>query len=152
MNVKISVFVICVEAIIYLLLYNFDDCTFKFKKKCLRICYFLIFGQNVVTTLSFRRRRSKKKIIFYNVLMTSVLGLSINVVAITSYFCICTEKTDLWSCLVHCLVHLSGTVTYFLAANSTGLWFNLFLCSGNRKTGYNIYMLRWYFKTILNSL
>ena len=29
MNVKISVFIICVEAIIYLLLYNLHDCTFK---------------------------------------------------------------------------------------------------------------------------
>ena len=29
MNAKISVFVICVEAMIYLLLYNFHDCTFK---------------------------------------------------------------------------------------------------------------------------
>ena len=29
-NAKISVFLICVEAIIYLLLYNFHDCTFKF--------------------------------------------------------------------------------------------------------------------------
>ena len=29
MNVKVSVFVICVEAIIYLLLYNLHDCTFK---------------------------------------------------------------------------------------------------------------------------
>ena len=29
MNVKILVFVICVEAIIYLLLYNLHDCTFK---------------------------------------------------------------------------------------------------------------------------
>ena len=29
MNVKISVFVISVEAIIYLLLYNLHDCTFK---------------------------------------------------------------------------------------------------------------------------
>ena len=29
MNAKISVFVICVEVIIYLLLYNFPDCTFK---------------------------------------------------------------------------------------------------------------------------
>ena len=28
MNAKISVFVICVEAIVYLLLYNFHDCTF----------------------------------------------------------------------------------------------------------------------------
>ena len=28
-NAKISVFVICVEAIIYLLLYNLHDCTFK---------------------------------------------------------------------------------------------------------------------------
>ena len=29
MNKKISVFVICVKAIIYLLLYNLHDCTFK---------------------------------------------------------------------------------------------------------------------------
>ena len=29
-NAKISVFLICVEAIIYLLLYNLHDCTFKF--------------------------------------------------------------------------------------------------------------------------
>ena len=35
MNAKISVFVICVEAIIYLFLHNFHDCTFNlvFKKK-----------------------------------------------------------------------------------------------------------------------
>ena len=32
MNVKISVFVICVEVIIYLLLHNFHDRTFKFGK------------------------------------------------------------------------------------------------------------------------
>ena len=29
MNVKVSVFVICLEAIIYFLLYNLQDCTFK---------------------------------------------------------------------------------------------------------------------------
>ena len=29
MNAKISVFVICVNAIIYLILYNLHDCTFK---------------------------------------------------------------------------------------------------------------------------
>ena len=29
MNAKISVFVYCVEAIIYLLLYNLHDCTFE---------------------------------------------------------------------------------------------------------------------------
>ena len=32
MNAKISVFVICVEAIIYLLLYNLRDCTFDIDK------------------------------------------------------------------------------------------------------------------------
>ena len=32
MNAKISVFVSCVEAIIYLLLYNLHDCTFNFQK------------------------------------------------------------------------------------------------------------------------
>ena len=31
MNVKISVFVICVETITYLLLHNLHDCTFKKK-------------------------------------------------------------------------------------------------------------------------
>ena len=38
MNVKISVFAICVEAIIYLLLHNMRDCTFKASKlnKCWR--------------------------------------------------------------------------------------------------------------------
>ena len=30
MNAKISVYVICAEAIIYLLLYNLHDCTFKY--------------------------------------------------------------------------------------------------------------------------
>ena len=30
MNAEISLFVICVEAIIYLLLYDLHDCTFKF--------------------------------------------------------------------------------------------------------------------------
>ena len=29
MNAKISVFVICAEVMIYLLLYNLHDCTFK---------------------------------------------------------------------------------------------------------------------------
>ena len=29
MNAKVSVFVICVEAIIYFLLYNLHDCTFN---------------------------------------------------------------------------------------------------------------------------
>ena len=33
MNAKISVFVNCVEAIIYLLLYNLHDCTFKLNKQ-----------------------------------------------------------------------------------------------------------------------
>ena len=31
MNANFSVFVICFEAIIYLLLYNLHDCTFKIK-------------------------------------------------------------------------------------------------------------------------
>ena len=33
MNAKISMFVICIEAIIYLLLHNFHGCTFKINKK-----------------------------------------------------------------------------------------------------------------------
>ena len=32
MNMKISMFVICAEAILYLLLYNLHDCTFNLKK------------------------------------------------------------------------------------------------------------------------
>ena len=32
MNAKIVVLVICVEAIIYLLLYNLHDCTFNFEQ------------------------------------------------------------------------------------------------------------------------
>ena len=35
MNVEISVFVICAEAIMYLLLYNLHDCTFKIKESLL---------------------------------------------------------------------------------------------------------------------
>lgn len=32
MNAKVSVFVICVKAIIYLLLHNFHNCTFNKKR------------------------------------------------------------------------------------------------------------------------
>ena len=35
MNAQISVFVICVEVIVYSLLYNLHDCTFKVRKKAL---------------------------------------------------------------------------------------------------------------------
>ena len=38
MNAKISAFVICVEVIIYLLLYNLDDCTFNNQMKFLLFC------------------------------------------------------------------------------------------------------------------
>ena len=31
MNAKISVFVVCVEVIMYLLLYNLHDCTYDFR-------------------------------------------------------------------------------------------------------------------------
>ena len=41
MNAKISVFVICVEAIIYLLLYHLHDCTFKNFAKFLRMPFFI---------------------------------------------------------------------------------------------------------------
>ena len=42
MNAKISVFVICVETIIDLLLYNLHDCTFKAKNSEIKdytLCY-----------------------------------------------------------------------------------------------------------------
>ena len=52
-NAKISVFVICVEAIIYLLLYNLHDCTFKgidekLPKNRLLIANFSLFYQNTI--------------------------------------------------------------------------------------------------------
>ena len=37
MNAKISVFVICVKVIIYLLLHNLHDCTFKRCPDCQKI-------------------------------------------------------------------------------------------------------------------
>ena len=43
MNAQISVFVICVEAIIYFLLYNLRDCTFKWDKLLMVVDY-LIFS------------------------------------------------------------------------------------------------------------
>ena len=47
MNAKISVFIVCVEAIIYLLLYNLHHCTFK---------------KNLPTkTLSFKEAKLKTK-------------------------------------------------------------------------------------------
>ena len=39
MNAKISMFVICLEEIIYLLLYNLHDCTFKSKKSSKKFTY-----------------------------------------------------------------------------------------------------------------
>ena len=44
MNAKISIFVICVEAIRYLLLHNLLDCTFK--KNVDRVSRFLKYGKN----------------------------------------------------------------------------------------------------------
>ena len=43
MNAKISVFVICVEAIIYLLLYNLRDCTFKTKKDYFKRAFYILY-------------------------------------------------------------------------------------------------------------
>ena len=42
MNAKLSVFVICLEEIIYLSLYNFHDCTFKQHTTFLKLCLFMI--------------------------------------------------------------------------------------------------------------
>ena len=44
-NAKISVLVICVEAIIYLLLYNLHDCTFK---------YFCLFFKHCTVSINIR--------------------------------------------------------------------------------------------------
>ena len=43
MNAQISVFVICVEAITYLLLYNLRDCTFKWDKLLMVVDYLIFF-------------------------------------------------------------------------------------------------------------
>ena len=48
MNAKISVFVICVEEIIYLLLYNLHDCTFNNPANKLRINY--VFFRHILLT------------------------------------------------------------------------------------------------------
>ena len=49
MNAKISVFAICVEAIIYLLLYNLHDYTFKdFFSKCDQVRSFLLIWSNLL--------------------------------------------------------------------------------------------------------
>ena len=45
MNAQISVFVICVEAITYLLLYNLRDCTFKWDKLLMVIDYLIFFSK-----------------------------------------------------------------------------------------------------------
>ena len=76
---------------------------FQKKKKTfyfyLLISCFLIFGQNVVTILSFRRRCSNKKVTFsqrvYNVgFTTKYQRCSNNVVSLKSFSCIHTEKRD----------------------------------------------------------
>ena len=54
------------------------------------------------------------------------------------------EKRDFSSCVVH----LSETAACFLAVNSVGSSFKNFLRSKNQNTGFNIYMLRWSYKTI----
>ena len=46
MNAEFSVFVICVEAIIQLSLYNFHDCTFKSRIKTKKIHHVLEFNQS----------------------------------------------------------------------------------------------------------
>ena len=43
MNAQVSVFVICVEAITYLLLYNLRDCTFKWDKLLMVVDYLIFF-------------------------------------------------------------------------------------------------------------
>ena len=58
MNAKISVFVVCVEAIIYLLLYNLHDCTFKGLTVFLKKTYKFFFKfQNKV--LDIERTKTK---------------------------------------------------------------------------------------------
>ena len=53
-----------------------------------------------------------------------------------------TEKRNFWSSVVH----WSETAPCFLAANPIGPWARI------KTRGYNTYILRWSYKTILNSL
>ena len=48
MNAKISVLLICVEAIVYLLLYNLRDCTFNINYPSQSACYEIADLQQVI--------------------------------------------------------------------------------------------------------
>ena len=48
MNVRISVLLICVEAIVYLLLYNLRDCTFNNNHPSQSACYEIADLQQVI--------------------------------------------------------------------------------------------------------
>ena len=48
MNVRISVLLICVEAIVYLLLYNLRDCTFNINHPSQSACYEIADLQQVI--------------------------------------------------------------------------------------------------------
>ena len=82
MNAKISVFIICVEAIIYLLLYNLHDCTFKcLLKSIMKMqnlhktkhflrnrrfgCFFCGYYLKCTPVLKKLRRRFLKSVLFY---------------------------------------------------------------------------------------
>ena len=109
----------------------------------LLISCFFIFSQNDVSTCHSDVVAPKMKR-FYNVFTTSVLRRNINVAAITSFSCIRTEKRDFWSCLEQLSVY------WWQIRQGCGLiTFSVVVI---KRRGYNICMLWWYFKTILNSL
>ena len=62
MNAKISAFVICGETIIYLLLYNLHDCTFKVLQNCkkLKVSRIYIHEDFCQATLRYRKELWKK--------------------------------------------------------------------------------------------
>ena len=55
MNAKISMLVICVEAIIYLLLYNMHDCTFKLSNSLRHLFAFFISKIDVICVVKIRK-------------------------------------------------------------------------------------------------
>ena len=73
MNAKISVFVICVEAIIYLLLYSLHDCTFKNLKKTVsqewwhstKLCVLVLHLLHLLKPLAHHRNIASLSL-FYN--------------------------------------------------------------------------------------
>ena len=122
---------------------NFKKIFFYFY---LLIFYFLIFGQNLFTTLSFRRRCSKKQRIYDVGFTIKYQCCSNNFVFLKSFSCIRAEKR------IFDLVFFTNQeqlpISWRLIRQGCG--FITFSVTVNKRRGCNIYMLQWYVETILN--